>query len=105
LRVEKSVVLALAGIEAQRAHSPSSVRGHHWASDRDQAIRMLSFIAEPSGDEFPIYWKLLTIRTRGMVRSHWRQIEAVAARLLISKSLSADQVREVIDESYKMPRR
>jgi hypothetical protein len=102
LRVERSVVLSLAGVEAQRKYSPSSVRGHHWASDRDQAIRMLSCIAEPSGDEFPIYWKLLKIRTKEMVRFHWRQIEAVAARLLISKSLSGDQIREVIIESYKL---
>jgi hypothetical protein len=100
LRVERGVMLSLAGVEAQRQHSPHSVRRYHWASDRQQAIDMLMFIAEPSSDEFPIYWKLLKVRTRAMVRSHWPQIQAVAARLLVSKSLTSDQIREVIDESY-----
>ncbi len=101
LRVERSVILSLAGIEAQRRYSPGSVRSYHGSSDREEAMKMLSHVAEPSSDEFPIYWKLLKIRTAAMVRSHWPHIEAVAARLLTSKSLTSDQIREVIVESYE----
>jgi hypothetical protein len=99
LRVERSVMLSMAGIEAQRKYSPSSVRHGHGGSDRDHAIDMLMCVSEPTSDEFPVYEKLLRIRTRAMVNRWWPQIEAVAAKLLKCETLTLKQIRDVIDES------
>jgi len=101
---ERHVMLCMAGIEAQRRHAPRSVRSWHFENDRDQAIDWLGTVCEISSDQFAAYWKLLQIRTRDMVQAHWKRIEAVAARLLVSKTLTGEQIREVIQESYGSPR-
>jgi len=104
LLAERYVMLCMAGIEAQRRHNPRSARSWQFESDRDQAIDWLGTVCEFSSDQFAAYWKLLQIRTRDMVQLHWKQIEAVAARLLVSKTLTGEQVRQVIHESYGLPR-
>ena len=96
LLAERHVMMCMAGIEAQRRHNPRSVRSWHFESDRDQAIDWLGTICDFSSDQFAAYWKLLRLRTRDLVQSEWWRIEAVAARLLVSKALTGDQVREVI---------
>jgi hypothetical protein len=101
LLAERHVMMCMAGIEAQRRHNPRSVRPRHFASDRDQAIDWLGTICEFNSDQFAAYWKLLQIRTRDMVHAHWWRIEAVAARLLVSKTLTGDQIREVIQEAVQ----
>lgn len=101
LLAERHVMMCMAGIEAQRRHNPRSVRSRHFASDREQAIDWLGTICEFDSDQFAAYWKLLQIRTRDMVQGHWWRIEAVAARLLVSKTLTGDQVREAIQEAIQ----
>ncbi|MGA3092642.1 MAG: hypothetical protein ABSD75_28925 [Terriglobales bacterium] len=90
-RVERNVIVALADIEAQQKYSPSSVRSYHGTTDRDHAIDMLMFITEPTSNEFPVHIKLLKLRARNMVRAHWPQIEVVAARLRVSKTLTGNE--------------
>jgi hypothetical protein len=103
-RVERNVMCSMAGIEAQRKCRPSSVRHYHESIDRENAIDWLTRLSEPSNDEFPVYWKLLRIRTRAMVNLFWPQIEAVAAKLLASKTLTREQIRGVIHESMGIRR-
>jgi hypothetical protein len=92
-------MLSMAGIEAQRKYRPGSVRHHHGGSDRDNAINMLMHVSDPTSDEFPVYEKLLRIRTRALVNRWWPQIEAVAAKLLKCETLTRKQICDVIDES------
>jgi AraC-like DNA-binding protein len=101
LLAERHVMICMAGIEAERRHNPRSARSWHFESDRDQAIDWLGTVCEFSSDQFAAYWKLLQIRTRDMVQAHWWRIEAVAARLLVSKTLTGDQIREVIQEAVQ----
>lgn len=101
LLAERHVMICMAGIEAQRRHNPRSVRSWHFESDRDQAIDWLGTICAFNSDQFAAYWKLLQIRTRDMVQAHWWRIDAVAARLLVSKTLTGEQVLEAIQEAIQ----
>lgn len=105
LRVERQVMLALAGMEAERKYTgrPAQRYRENPKSDWNIAIDNLSTICWPSSDAFPVYRKLLRIRTRDMVEFYWPQIEAVAAALMKHKTLTRDQIISTIYASVPKP--
>ena len=48
IRLEKRVMVALAGCEAQRKFRPSSVRSCHGASDREKALAFVRTMEAPN---------------------------------------------------------
>src|SRR5688572_6284219 len=82
-RIERNVIVAIAGVEAQRRFSARSWRRHHSEYDIDQAAEMLSHLAE--GDELTAHFKLLQIRTRNLVAFRWQPVTALA-NALVEKS-------------------
>jgi hypothetical protein len=83
MKMEKLVLVSLAGIQAQRRFRPSSIRSWHAQADYHSAINMLSYFA-PNPAELAAYFKLLRIRVDLLfdVPYKWAQVEALAASLL-----------------------
>ena len=99
LGVERDVMVFLAGRAAQREFMPRSVRSYHGRSDYKWAAELLGRLA--SGEELPVYFKLLEIRVKGFVKKPLvrAQIEGVAKELLIRKTLTDKQVKAVIQDA------
>jgi hypothetical protein len=95
-RIEKNVVMILAGTAAQRKFRPSSVRRMHGSSDRNQAINLLGCLVG-SDQELDAWLKLLRIRAEHLVENafNWKVIEAVAAALMERKRLGAKDVKDI----------
>ena len=99
--LEKQIIISLAGEHAQRKYRPSSVRSHDIADDRREAVKWLSYLAldatgEPISEELRLHYKLLNLRAKNMVATRWPEITAVANALLERKTLTAQEVREVL---------
>lgn len=97
MKMEKLVLVSLAGIQAQRRYRPSSIRSWHAQADYHSAINMLSYFA-PNAAELTAYFKLLRIRVDLLfdVPYKWAQVEALAAALLERHTLSAEEAVDVI---------
>jgi ATP-dependent Zn protease len=76
-RVERKIMILLAGHEAQKMFRPSSIRRHHRASDMQAVANLLSRIAA-NGEEQDAYMRLLRIRTRNLLSAKWHCVQAVA---------------------------
>jgi hypothetical protein len=101
LNMERSAVVCLAGIVAQRRHRPSSVRGWHTSSDFQQAVTLVSNFTG-SVRETEAYMELLHIRTEQALDRPgiWQCVEALAAALLDQKALSATEAVEIIRATH-----
>jgi hypothetical protein len=90
-------MVSLAGIIAQRMHSPRSVRNYHAQSDCHNAVDLMSyFFASPV---LEANLEFLSVRVKSKFEHHiyaWRWVEAVAAALLEKKQLSGAELKEVI---------
>jgi hypothetical protein len=97
LKMERVVVVLLAGMVAQRRYRPSSVRGWHGSSDFHSAVDLISYFAK-SDKETEAYFALLRIRAELEIErpSAWECVEAIATALLDRKTLSANEVVEII---------
>jgi hypothetical protein len=95
LKVENQVIGLLAGAEAQRKYNPRSLRNYGHSSDYQRAIDLLSYFTS-GNEELGLYFKLLRLRSRRMVDRLWPAIKAVAAELLIKKSLPGPEISKVI---------
>jgi hypothetical protein len=97
VRLERHIVVSLAGEHAQRKYRPSSVRSRHGDSDRQDAVDILShLVPNMSSNEFTLHYRLLNERAKNLVEAHWPQIIAVANALLERKTLTEQEVREVM---------
>jgi len=94
VKFEKSMMVSLAGYEAQRKFRPSSVRSHHGAGDRKKVAEFVFRMAAPN--EAPLLIKLLTVRTRNLIAVRWNEVERIAAALLERKWLSLEDGQRVI---------
>jgi ATP-dependent Zn protease len=97
VRLEREIVVFLAGEHAQREYRSSSVRSYHGDSDRRKAVDLLGYLVpDMSSEEFTLHYKLLSLRAKNMVKAHWPQISAVANALLERKTLTADEITELV---------
>jgi len=104
-RVEKCMMVALAGAEAQRKFAPTSVR-HYQARGDIKAVFELAFRLCGSSEEASALVKLLQIRTRNIlgVDYVWRGVKALAKQLLKQREIKGTNARVII-ESAAIPRR
>jgi hypothetical protein len=102
LGAEKGAIVSFAGEAAQRRFRPMSVRRHHAASDRTQAVNLMSYFVG-SDRELDAYLKWLRIRAEAFVASsvNWKMIEAVAAELMARKHLTAGEVKAICLEELR----
>jgi len=83
-RVERNVIIALAGAAAQKRYAPKSWRRYHSESDMQGAVEYLSHLSEPASEEFIVYFRLLEIRAQGLLDRHWKGVVALAEALIES---------------------
>jgi hypothetical protein len=98
---DKAITL-LAGAEAQRRFKPHSIRRYMASSDRGAVVDILSRL-HPEEEELNAVIKYLEARTRNLVGNpiRWGQIEDLAGALVAKRTLTGQEVRQVLVESYK----
>ena len=101
LKIERIVVVLLAGMVAQRRHRPASVRSWHGSSDFQSAVNLLSPFTG-NNREIEAYLRLLRIRAELTLErpGSWECVDALAAALLSRKFLSATEAVEIIQATH-----
>jgi ATP-dependent Zn protease len=97
LKMERLVIICLAGLEAQRRASPRSVRYYHAQMDYENAVSAVEYFTE-SPEEEDAYIKYLVARTKNLIfmPDRWDEIVAVAAALLKEEKLTGEQIVQTI---------
>ena len=99
-RIERCVVIALAGNVAQRRFNPRSVRSHHAQNDFNKAADVLSHLSG-SDKELQAYMNLLLIRAENLLMRMWPSVTALASSLLKESALSGEQATAIIRGPWK----
>ena len=99
-RAERHIVVFYAGPFASRKYSPRSRWRAGGSSDFESAALLFSHICGADGKYQLLYSKLLWRRAELMVELHWKEVQHLAAALLKSKTLDANEVRDEIALSH-----
>jgi len=97
-RIENQVMVCLAGREAERIFRPKK-RGLCGAwTDNEEAQNFLHILVDEISPQFPVYWKLLLLRTQDTLSTPvvWTAVEALATALLERETLNGREARKVI---------
>ncbi len=94
---EAEVMIATAGMIAQRKFDPDSVQHHHDMGDRNHSRMALSNLATRHDISEEEVWSKMTARTEGLLDDPlvWKVVCAFAAALLKSTKLSGKQFLEI----------
>lgn len=102
LRMERLVLIALAGPAAERRFSPKGYRGYGGKGDLQFAFELVSkFVG--TGEEYNAYFHLLEIRTRDFLHRPgvWDQITALASSLLEEKTITPKRTLSIVHAAYQ----
>jgi len=95
LRVERAVIIALAGPEAQQRFNPRSIHKHDVKDDVDRVMRVLSEFTA-SNEELKAYFDLLRIRARQLIALRWDAVRRLSRALCERTALSGAETRRII---------
>jgi hypothetical protein len=100
-RCHNWIIGAFAGEEAQRRHNPRSVRSHHGAHDRKQISEILGRLHGENSEVIKHAYSYLQAEARKLVAYPitWRKIEDLAKALLERKTLSGEEVDDILRAS------
>jgi hypothetical protein len=103
-RCHNWVIGAFAGEEAQRRHSPRSVRSHHIAHDSKAISEILWRLHGENSEVIRHAYRYLQAEARNLVANPiiWRKIEDLAKALLERKTLSGEEVADILCESIAL---
>jgi hypothetical protein len=91
-RVERAIMICLAGPIAQRHFAPRSWR--HWHGGPDYLTAFdLAFRVNGSPRAAKTHMKWLEVRTQDLLESLWGNVESIAGDLLIRGTLSPEEIR------------
>jgi hypothetical protein len=98
LSMERAVQVCLAGIEAQQRYRPSSIEDWHGTEDYHQAVSLIGHFS-PHPRELAPYIELLRIRVQIRLEAQygWKCVEALAAALFEKKTLSGEEMTNLIE--------
>jgi len=100
-RLEPQIISLFAGVIAERRFTG---RRHNWTGAgydlHEAAGLVLHCVGGNPGPVFTKYSAWLWETAKERVEGHWPQIEAVAAALLESETMTGQQIRDVILASY-----
>jgi hypothetical protein len=94
-RVEKCILVSMAGAIAQRKFRMSSWRNFHGQADRD-AVAGLLLRVHGDPETRLAYWRYLQLVAAGIVDQRWWAIEAVARALVELGTLNSRQIGAAI---------
>ena len=95
LRVERAVIIALAGPEAQQRYNPRTIRKQDVKDDVDRVMRVLSEFTA-SNEELEAYFDLLRIRTRQLIDLKWDAVQRLSRALCERTALSGAEARRMV---------
>lgn len=95
IRMEKTILISLAGPVAQKFFNPRSVRHYHGENDHQQAVDIAVHL-NGGGEEATAYLKWLGLRTKRIVKLRWPLVEALAKEALARKTMTGKEVNEFL---------
>lgn len=94
-RIERAIMICLAGPMAQRHFSARSWRSWHGGSDYAMAFDLaLRVNGSPKAARAHLKW--LEIRVQALIVSLWDYVEAIAGELLSHGTLSTEEIRSTL---------
>jgi ATP-dependent Zn protease len=99
LKIERAIMICLAGPIAQRRHRRTSWRRWHGAADYAAASE-LALRAYGSGEIANAFLKWLDFRAKSLVENHWSAIERVAISLLKHATLTHEEIASLVLEPH-----
>ena len=102
-RIENRVMVCLAGREAERIFRPKKKGLCGASKDYEQAQNLLHILVDEASPEFPVYWKLLWLRTQGVLKSPmvWTAVEGLAQALLERETLTRKEAKQLIQQAIQ----
>lgn len=91
--VWRDILCNIAGHIAQDIGVPGSVEDYQWEADREALINRLS--SSPEGAECG--WDRADAEVREALKQNWQMVNALASRLLESKTLSGREAWHLLD--------
>lgn len=99
-RIERAIMICLAGPIAQRHFAPRSWRYWHGGLDYATAFDLaLRINGSPKAAKAHLKW--LEIRTQDLLESLWSYVEGIAADLMIRGTLSPEDIRSALLPMHK----
>jgi hypothetical protein len=95
IRMEKEILISLAGPVAQHFFNPRSVRHYHGKSDHQTAVEIAVHL-NGGGEEATAYLKWLGLRTKRIVKMRWPLVKALAKEALARKTMTGKEVNEFL---------
>jgi ATP-dependent Zn protease len=99
LKIERAIMICLAGPIAQRRHRRTSWRRWHGAADYATATE-LALRTYGSGEIASAFLKWLDLRAKLLVEDHWSAIERVAIALLKHATLTNEDITSLVVEPH-----
>jgi ATP-dependent Zn protease len=96
--LEKRIRISFAGWLAEHRHDRTADEAHSM-SDYGHALDLMMRLAG-SQREINLYSALLKYQTKEMLRVGWPHVRAIAVALLERKTLTGQEIRQVINKSY-----
>jgi hypothetical protein len=104
-RIERAIIVNLAGPYAQRRHAPRSRwrHGNHFGSNSGadfDNVTDLIFNLHGNNKVSEAYWRYVEARAEALVEQHWKKIDAVA-QVLLRKHLITGDLHECFPSSRR----
>lgn len=100
----RTAVISLAGVVAQRAHAPRSVRNYHWRADYEQINLLARKVCCEDEKEMEHWYRRALRRTEQLINWRWPAVEALAAALIEKRKLSGYEAVAAIQSAYQLPK-
>jgi hypothetical protein len=98
VKMQKNIMISLAGPIAQHLYNPHSVRRYHTYADHTLAADLALQLTE-SEEESGALLKWLEIRTRGILRLRWALVESLGKKLLDTGTMKGTEVGQLLQET------
>jgi hypothetical protein len=99
LKIERAIMICLAGPIAQKRYRRSSWRKWHGVADYATATE-LALRACGSSDIARAFLKWLALRAESLVDDHWSAVERVAIALLKRSTLTHDEIASLVSKPH-----
>lgn len=98
MRVERQIIIALAGPQAQRRYAPRSMRAWHSVGDYETAGSLALWL-NGDGETASAYLKWLELSAAKLVASNWWLVDLMARELLERGTLRGKDIRPTIQSA------
>jgi len=96
-RMERAIMVCLAGPLSQHKYCPKGFRKYHAQADWEAATDLLTYMA-PGLEYFSAYWNLLEVRTKAILEMEhiWQAVTFLATALLDKPMMKSKEIRAII---------